>query len=201
MNRLNRILVLVGAALIVLFALAVVVFPGTVLGRLADWFAFAESNVEPFTFVHLMTALGAVVVIFALLFLLLTESGIEYHGGGRAVRLKGGGAELEVDAIARRLAYEVARTEHVLQVHPHVTSRGRSVDVHLTLAVHPEVDLPPVVEEVGGSVRDSLDKAMGVRLHRLVVNVQYPQAEAALTGRLPIAVPERAAAPDGVTES
>jgi hypothetical protein len=171
MQAINRALVIVGSVLVILFALAVIISPQTVLGQVSSWFSSAEAGVVPFAFVHMMVAVGAVVVIFASALLLISQFGTK-HDTAHTVRLKSGNAELAIEAIVDRLAFATAQTEDVLESHPVVTSTGTSVDVVLHIIVHPQADLAPVVREVESRARKSLEQSMNVRIHHLAVQVQ-----------------------------
>ena len=176
MNLLNRIvLVILAVALSVIF-IVLAIMPEQIVDviRLLS----ANATVTPLDRIALVVV-AAVVTIIALL-LINAEVHTEQRKGVQLTQVSGGQAELSTDSIAQRVKQEVETLPDVVQAAPVVTSRGKSVDVRLTLHTNTNVDVPNKASEVVQATRNVVEQGMGVKLGKLNVTIKY-QSQTAST--------------------
>lgn len=146
---------------------------------------------EPF-FLAVIVVTGLVGIVVSL-FLLWLEMVPHESGGVRLVKVAGGTAVLTTQAIAQRVAYELAQVPELGQARALVDGRGRQVDVRLELRTSTEGDISARAEEACRIVRDTIENIMGVKLRNLSlrINAEPP----ARGGTAPVVPPPPASEP------
>lgn len=178
MNVVNRLLIiLLILALIVLIALIVIVPKQTFqlgsqaldgAGRFSDawstqnWALFASGRV----------ILGGALILLLLVFLWL-QLRRPRKKTIRTQKVAGGEAEIAVDSVAQRLAYNIDQLPDVIKVSPRITSRARGVDIDLILETAPDIDVPMKTEEVLEVTREVIEERMGLKLGKVNVKIKY----------------------------
>lgn len=178
MNLLNRILaigLLVTVSVeAVLISVAVVYFPllkEVVVGQgqgLMEQLSRAQGFQPGF--------IAAVLLLMGLL--LVLSLGLLYREilppEPKAVRLSGvssGQAALSLQSIAEHLAGELQKLPEVTQVHPRVTSRGDTMDVHLEVRLASQTAVAAKAEELCRLTRETAEGALGVKVRQVRAHV------------------------------
>jgi hypothetical protein len=179
MNVANR-LVIVLAALLIMFAVAVVILftwaaASESVNRLGDFVQFLHDHEEDNGSRVILTLGGIVVALLALVVVIaeLTPPRAE-RVPVRDVRA--GDALLSTDAIAQRLQQEVSFVPHVTQVKTTVAARGTGVEVDLELHVDPDTNLALTSEEACRVVENLLTNRLSVEMARPPrLNLRYSE--------------------------
>jgi len=178
MNVFNRIVTILLLLFLLLVTISLATFPRTVLdwvGRSAEaWNSYLAywQAASPYLYVlvRLVVAILAVVVLGFLLFLELRRR------KPRLVRLltsEGSTAAITTDSVSQRLIYHIDKLADVVSVTPHVTGRGRLVDVNLDLETSPDVDVPMKTDEVVAVAREVIEERMGLQLGKINVRIKH----------------------------
>jgi hypothetical protein len=179
MNVLNR-LVMVSLLLIVIVVAAVIaIAPEQSFNLLATFFEWLRQGT-----VNYMSsgdwavfAAGRVIVGGAILLLCLVLLWLELRRPRkktiRAQKLAGGEAHIVIDSIAQRLAYNIDQLPDVIKVSPHITGRGRGVDIDVLLETSPDIDVPMKTEEVLQVTREVVAERMGLKLGKVQVKIKH----------------------------
>jgi len=200
MNIANRLIIVLGALLLI-FAVAVVILftwaaASESVDRLGDFVQFLHDHEEDNGSRVILTLGGIVVALLALVVVIaeLTPPRAE-RVPVRDVRA--GDALLSTGAIAQRLQQEVSFVPHVTQVKTTVAARGKGVEVDLELHVDPDTNLALTSEEACRVVENLLTNRLSVEMARPPrLNLRY--SELRLAGAPTVASP--AAPPPPVEE-
>ena len=179
MNLANRLIIVLGA-LVVIFAVAVVILftwaaASESVERLGDFVQFLDDHAEDNGSRIILTLGGIVVALLALVVVIaeLTPSRAE-RVPVRDVRA--GDALLSTGAIAQRLQQEVSVVPHVTQTKATVTARGKGVEVDLELHVDPDTNLALTSEEACKAVENLLTNRLSVEMARPPrLNIRYSE--------------------------
>jgi flagellar basal body-associated protein FliL len=179
MNLANRLIIVLGA-LVVIFAVAVVILftwatASESVERLGDFVQFLDDHAEDNGSRIILTLGGIVVALLALVVVIaeLTPSRAE-RVPVRDVRA--GDALLSTDAIAQRLQQEVSVVPHVTQTKATVAARGKGVEVDLELHVDPDTNLALTSEEACRAVENLLTNRLSVEMARPPrLNIRYSE--------------------------
>jgi len=179
MNLANRLIIVLGA-LLVMFAVAVVI--------LFTWAAAAESverlaNFVQFLHDHeeddgsrIILTLGGIVVALLALAVVIAELTPPRAERVPVRDVRAGDALLSTGAIAQRLQQEVSVVPHVTQTKATVTARGKGVEVDLELHVDPDTNLALTSEEACKAVENLLTNRLSVEMARPPrLNIRYSE--------------------------
>ncbi|MDH7485789.1 MAG: hypothetical protein QHJ81_05870 [Anaerolineae bacterium] len=178
MNAFNRIVTVLLLFVLLLLCIILAVSPAAtldLLGRsmelwsegLAQWGA---ANRLLYPLLRIVAVILAALVFGFLLFLELRP---RRPGTVRLLTAEGSTAAITTDAVSQRLIYHIARLADVVAVTPHVTSRGRLVDVVLDLETRPEIDVPMKTDEVVAVAREVIEERMGLQLGKTNVRIRH----------------------------
>lgn len=183
MNAFNRIITL----LLILTVLLVVVFGAVFPTAAMEWIGHSAERWSSYLvrwetasrYLYVLIRIVIVVLAVAVLGLLLyLELRLRRPGTVRLLTAEGSTAAITTDAVSQRLVYHVARLADVVAVAPHVTGRGRLVDVVLDLETRPEIDVPMKTDEVVAVAREVIEECMGLQLGKINVRIKHaPYAE------------------------
>jgi len=177
-NAFNRIVTVLLLFFIFLFVVILAISPaGTLdlLGRGMELWSAALANwgeASPYLYILIRIA---IVILAVLLFGLLLFLELRRRRP-RTVRLltaEGSTAAITTDSVSRRLAHHIDRLADVVSVIPHVTGRGRLVDVVLELETSPVVDVPMKTDEVVAVAREVIEEHMGLQLGKINVHITH----------------------------
>lgn len=189
MNAVNRVLIVIGALLLVFLAFTFIVLvwgaPEESIRRLqefADW--LDEHRSTGAKLIATLSALVMALLAAAIIVLELSPSStatVRVASGDRGV------ATISTDAIAERVQREVEQTPHVVASSARVIGRRRAVEVELDLDVDAYANLRETAMDACERARAVVQDVMGValaappraRLHYRELRVGGP----ALTGR------------------
>jgi len=195
MNLANRLIIVLGALLVMFAAAVVILFTWAAASesveRLGDFVQFLRDHEEDNGSRIILTLGGAVVALLALAVVIaeLTPPRAE-RVPVRDVRA--GDALLSTGAIAQRLQQEVSVVPHVTQTKATVTARGKGVEVDLELHVDPDTNLALTSEEACRAVDNLLTNRLSVEMARPPrLNLRYSELRlaGAPTGASPSAPP------------
>lgn len=147
----------------------------TVLTQISSYLREWQS-INPANFVIGQATLGiASIIIFGLLFWLITYSGL--RRGAIIHTRDGSSAELDTNSISRRLEWHLEQIAEISKVVPLVKARGGAVDIRLELEVASGVDIPMKTDEVVIMTRDVIEDAIGLKLGKLDVHLRCAPIE------------------------
>ncbi len=116
------------------------------------------------------TALAAAVIAFVLLV-------AEWRRPARrtvvVAKGPGGTAELASESVALRVKKAAESVEGIREATPIIKSRGKAVDVVLSLSTDPSVDLPEKSSQVMEAVRSEAETRMGIPVKSLRVTFKH----------------------------
>lgn len=183
MNILNRLvtILLLLALLALLLLLAIYPFATVraaqaALTRVESFLAYLQEVLLPWAFLAVRIGL-AVVAVFICGLLLWAEVRPRRVKAVRVRTETGSQATVTADSVARRLAWHIDQLADVVAVTPHVTARGKSVDVALDLETAPEIDVPMKTDEVVGVAREVIGQRMGLTLGKIEVRIKHAPYE------------------------
>jgi hypothetical protein len=166
MNVVNRIIVVLGILVLILFAAMVIVlawaYSGETISKLGDFVTYLNDRETNGTRV-IITLIAGFVILVGLSFLVL-ELAPRKQGTVMVRDVETGSAVLSTNAVARRLEDVVTSLPEVVATRAKVASRNRAVDVDLQVMVDPECDLSGVASEVSQVVQDVITQQMRVAL-------------------------------------
>jgi len=175
MNTFNRVVVILLLLATIIIMTVVLVVPRPVIEVLQWWLWNLDMNLEltsPPILLVVGVALALLVdVVCAVLIWLEIR-----RRRPRAIRVRsisGGQAELTVESVARRLEHNISQLDGVTFVKPNVWGKRGGVEVELDLETSPEVDVPTKTEEVCQVTREAVEDKMGLKLHKVRVNIKY----------------------------
>ncbi|MBI2906098.1 MAG: hypothetical protein HYX92_00435 [Chloroflexi bacterium] len=175
MSLFNRALIIILLLVSIVFWLAVaavvLLSPDELVSVLKYSVLFLEANITLYT--QLMVALLAVIVVLASALILVIELTPSTPSAVQLTQVASGVAMLTTDAIGQRIKHDMQALPEVHEVVPKVAARGRSVDITLELRTGPDSNVTKTSEEAGRLVRDSVEKNMGVKIRRLLVNIHH----------------------------
>ena len=204
-NDANRmLLVLVGAALIVLMALAIFLTWSAdtdVIDRIGDLSEYLDKHNDGAG--KLIVTLGALVVAVLALLLVIVELAPEDEE--RELRLKQGGAVTIVPAIALRQRLEEALLSHpqITAAQARVSTADKGIAASLSVTIVPSTNVATLSQDAVRIVVDTIQTDLGLPVHgvpsvRVTFGGPKPQAVASSVYRAP--EPEPAAPPPVVAE-
>jgi len=185
MNLFNRIIVVTLLILLLAATLLSLFVPRTVLDilrRFMDQIEAAIPFYNIFSGIYWAYLGGGLSVILLCSLLLWLELRRPPRGTVQMAHAEGRGMEVSVKTIAQRLQSELSRLADVSHVKVRVISRGRKVDVHLDVQVHPAVELQLKSEEITQLTRQVIEEQIGVKAGRVRVNMKYGPEEEASPG-------------------
>lgn len=175
MNIFNRVLLVILGFMSLLFWLLVgysaLFAPRQGVAVVQDVTGYLTTNVNLYS--QLMVALLAGAFVIASLLLLMAELIPQRPQTVRLPQAHGGVALLSTDAIAQRIKHDVERLAQIREARPVVTSRGKTVDVHLELLTDPESNVTARSEEACQVVRKAIEEGMGVGIGKLAVRIRH----------------------------
>jgi flagellar basal body-associated protein FliL len=197
MNLANRLIIVLGA-LLVIFAVAVVILftwaaASESVERLGDFVQFLNDHEED-NGSRIILTLGGIVVALLALVVVIAELTPPRAERVPVRDVRAGDALLSTDAIAQRLQQEVSVVPHVTQTKTTVTARGKGVEVDLELHVDPDTNLALTSEEACRAVENLLTNRLSVEMARPPrLNIRY--SELRLPGVPAVASPPAPAPP------
>ncbi len=194
MDIANRLIILLGA-LLVMFAVALVVLftwaaAADSVDRLFDFVEFLDDHSEDNGSRVILTLGGLVVALLAVVVIIAELTPAE--AGRVPVRdVQAGDVLLSTDAIAQRLQAELSTVPHVSQVKAAVAARGKAVEVDLELHVDPDTNLALTSEEACRAVDNLLANRLSVEMARPPrLNLRYSELRlVGATGKSPSSPP------------
>jgi len=173
MRVFNRIVMVIAILLGIAGALLLAFYPlETVKFVRANVDLFEESlfNDQSYLFFLIGVAVWLVVMVVLLVF--------ELHRPRRkGVRIRtksGANAMLGVGSVSQSLEYRIDELAGVRKVEPHITSRGKDVEVVINLDTSPSVNIPVLTDQVVELCRDIIEGQLGVKIHGKVrINVHH----------------------------
>lgn len=193
MNIFNRIVIVLLLVSVILVSATLIVLPKQALSVASDAALSLEQYASSFQGWLLMTLAlaGIIVLCIALLWLEVRQS------APRTVHVEtvsGGQARVAVESVAQRLRYNLDQLPQVLAVKPHISARGKRVDIALEVETTQDVNIPAKTEEIGQLTHSVIQEQMGLKLGRLVVTVRHAFLPP-LERRKPAASPPASQAP------
>ncbi|MBI2952818.1 MAG: alkaline shock response membrane anchor protein AmaP [Chloroflexi bacterium] len=178
MNLFNRVVVVL--VLLALFVSTVIlaILPEQMVNFIQT--AFTPSAYTPLG--RIVLILIAAVVGIVCVLLVYAEIKPERPKGVRLTQVKGGAAELSTESIAGRIRQAAEAMPDIRKVTPAVVSHGSRVDIRIELLANPGVDVSLKASEVVQTIRDLVERDIGVKVGKLRVNIKYdthiaPQAQ------------------------
>ncbi len=180
MNVFNRLVVILLLLLIIIATALVAIVPQYSL-RLAaatfDWLRqgaaeYINSPNDRLWFASARVIVGGVVVLVCLVLIWL-ELRRPRKRTIRTQKLSGGEAQITVDSIERRLAYNIDQLPDVVSVNPSISGKARGVDVDMVLETSPDVDVPMKTEEVIEVTREVIVERMGLKMGKVNVKIKH----------------------------
>jgi hypothetical protein len=178
MNAFNRVVTVLLLLVLLLVTIGVAIFPLTALGWAgqsagdwSDYLEYWEANAR-----YLYVAIRVAIIVFAVLFfgvLLFLELRRRKIKTVRIVTAEGSAATVVTDSVSQRLTYHIDRLADVISVVPHVSARGRTVNVRLDLETSPEIDVPMKTDEVVAVAREVVEERMGLQLGKVSVRIKH----------------------------
>lgn len=166
MDAVNRVVIVIGALLLVFVAFAIIVFvwgaPDASIGRLqefADWLDEHQS-----TGAKLIATLSALVVALLAAAVIVLELSPASTTTVRVASGDRGVATISTEAIAERVQREVEQTPHVVASSARVIGRRRAVEVELDLDVDAYANLRETAMDACERARAVVQDVMGVAL-------------------------------------
>jgi len=179
MNVLNRVVVILLLLLIIVATALVVILPqdslglvAAIFGRLRQGAADYINSGDRLLFASARVIVGGVVVLACLVVIWL-ELRRPRKRTIRTQKLSGGEAQITVDSIERRLAYNIDQLPDVVSVNPSISGKTRGVDVDMVLETSPDIDVPMKTEEVIEVTREVIVERMGLKLGKVNVKIKH----------------------------
>jgi flagellar basal body-associated protein FliL len=179
MNLANRLIIVLGA-LLLMFAVAVVILftwaaASESVQRLSDFVQFLHDHEED-NGSRVILTLGGIVVALLALAVIIAELTPPRAERVPVRDVRAGDALLSTDAIAQRLQQEVSMVPHVSQAKATVTAHGKGVEVNLELHVDPDTNLALTSEEACRAVENLLTNRLSVEMARPPrLNLRYSE--------------------------
>jgi len=179
MNVANRLIILLGA-LLLMFAVGLVILftwaaASESVQRLSDFVQFLHDHQDD-NGSRIILTLGGVVVALLALVVVIAELTPPRAERVPVRDVRAGDALLSTDAIGQRLQQEVSAVPHVTQVKAMVAARGKGVEVDLELHVDPDTNLALTSEEACRVVENLLTNRLSVEMARPPrLNLRYSE--------------------------
>jgi hypothetical protein len=168
MNVVNRLIVVLGIVVVVLFAALVIVlawaYSSETIGKLGDFVTYLNDRETNGTRVIITLAGGFIILVGLSLFVLELAPRRQKTVLVRDVET--GNAVLSTYAVARRLEDVVTGLPDVEVVRAKVAGKNKAVEVDLQVMVNPECDLSAVASEVSRMTQEVTTEQMSVALAR-----------------------------------
>ncbi len=193
MNLFNRIFTIITLLLIIALAAVVLVAPHQALASLNLWLAYLDASIY-----GQVGRIAVSLLVMALSFMILFRQLKRAKPSKVMVgNVDGAIAELSVNSIAQRLNRDLLAMENVRAVQTTVTAHRNSVDVHFNVNSDSHIDVPTMAANVGRVARESLENRMGLKVGKLVVNINQEAGGVLPPSTTPTA-PYAPAAPDAL---
>jgi hypothetical protein len=178
MNVLNRLVVIALLVIIITLTSVTVIVPQKTFEVVEKSFGWMRQNAADYQVNDwALYAVGRVIIGGAIIILCLILLWLELRRPRkksiRVQKLAGGEAQITVDSIAQRLAYNVDQLPDVIKVSPHISGRARGVDVDLHLETSPDIDVPMKTEEVLQVAREVMVERMGLKAGKIQVKIKH----------------------------
>jgi len=168
MNLVNRLIVVVGIVVLILFALMAIVlawaYSDETIHRLGSFVTYLNDRETNGT--RVIITLGAAFVTLVGLSLLVLELAPRRQRTVAVRDVETGSAVLSTNAVARRLEHIVTGLPEVETARAKVAGRNKAVEVDLQVMVNPECDLSAVASEVSRVTQEVTTQQMSVALAR-----------------------------------
>ncbi|MGB9594616.1 MAG: alkaline shock response membrane anchor protein AmaP, partial [Anaerolineae bacterium] len=168
MNIFNRVVVVLLLVALILISAAVIVLPKPAITVAREFVAALDTYASTFQGWVFMTiallALMALCVVLVYLELRRVPSKTV-----RVEKISGGEARVAVESVAHRLQYNLDQLPQVLSVKPHVSARGKRVDITLDIETTQDVNIPAKTEEMSQITRSVIEEQMGLKLGKMIV--------------------------------
>lgn len=179
MNAFNRLVVILLLLLIIVATVLVVILPKDTLGLIAGMFDVLRQEATKYInsgdrllFAGARVIVGGVIALVCTIMIWL-ELRRPRKRTIRVQKLAGGEANITVESIEQRLAYNVDQLPDVVKVNPRINGKARGVDVDLMLETSPDIDIPMKTEEVLEVTREVIVERMGLKLGKVQVNIKH----------------------------
>ncbi len=166
MNVVNRLVVVLGVVVLILFAAMVIVlawaYSAETIHKLGSFVTYL--NDHDTTVPKVVITLGGSFVILVGLSLLVLELARRTEKTVVVRDVETGTAVLSTAAVARRLEQIVTSLPEVEAVRAKVAGKKKAVEVNLQVMVDPESDLSAIASEVARVVQDAVTQQMSVAM-------------------------------------
>jgi len=170
-NVANKLAVSLVLLVIVVLGVVVALLPASLVDPAQFVLVLAARTLDSFT--QLMTAVTALVVAGIACVLLVLEWRRPARRTVIVAKGPGGTAELATESVALRVKRAAESVEGVREATPIIRSRGKAIDVALSLSADPSVDLPDKSKEVMDAVRSEAETGMGIPVKSLRVTFKH----------------------------
>jgi hypothetical protein len=119
-----------------------------------------------------MTAVLLAVIALCILVLLL-EFRRSTSKTVRVEKTTGGEARVATESVVQRVQYNLDQLPQILSVKPHVTAKGRKMDILLDVETTQDVNIPAKTEELSRLTRSVIEEQMGLKLNKVIVTVRH----------------------------
>lgn len=166
MNVLNRLIVVLGVVVLILFALMVIVlawaYSAETINKLGDFVTYLNDRDTNGT--KIIITLGASFVVLVGLSFIVLELAPRSDKTVAVRDVETGTAVLSTTALGRRLEQIVMELPAVEAARAKVAGKKRGVDVDLQVMVDPESDLSAIASEVSRVTQEAVTQRMSVAL-------------------------------------
>lgn len=169
MNLFNRVVVVLLLLALSVTMIVVAVLPVQVVDFIKA--VFDPMVITPLDRIVLILATAIVTIVSVAL--IYAEIRPEKPKGVKLRDINGGVAELSTESIAARIKQMAESMPDIRQVTPTVVSRGNSVDIKVGLVANPGVDVSQKASEVVQTIRNLVEKDIGIKVGKLRVNIKY----------------------------
>jgi hypothetical protein len=179
MNVFNRIVVVLLTLVVLILTVVIVIVPEQSFNLLRAVFQWAHQDTQGYLassdryfFLAARVIVGGAIVLAGLLVLWL-ELRRPRKRVIRVQKMAGGEANIAIDSIGQRVAYNIDQLPEVIKVTPRIAGRSRGVDIDLQLETSPEIDVPMKTEEVLQVTKDVVEGRMGLKLGKVTINIKH----------------------------
>ncbi|GAB4506489.1 MAG: hypothetical protein Kow00123_06270 [Anaerolineales bacterium] len=200
MNIFNRVVVVLLLVALILISAAVIVLPKQAITVASEFVAALDTYVSTFQgWVFMTIALLALMALCVVL--LYLELRRVPSKTVRVEKISGGEARVAVESVAHRLQYNLDQLPQVLSVKPHVSARGKRVDITLDIETTQDVNIPAKTEEMSQITRSVIEEQMGLKLGKMIVSVRHTPVPSLERRRTVAAPPAPEVAPESPVPS
>jgi hypothetical protein len=179
MNIFNRIAVVLLVVLVLIVTVVIVIVPEQSFNILRAIFEWAQQNTrgyidspDHYLFLAARVIIGGAIVVVGLLLLWL-ELRRPRRKVIRVQKMTGGEANIAIESISQRVAYNIDQLPEVIRVTPRISGGSRGVDIDLQLETSPEIDVPMKTEEVMQVTKDVVEGRMGLKLGKVKITIKH----------------------------